>query len=136
MYTLLRGGPAGTAGPTASEIRFFSGAPASSSVPVLHRAATAAHGVVAGIADWVAASNPAGGSIKVRICHTEEPSNSAMHLTSTLAAQGILRLPCSLRMLAADCHVGHTEFLGRGAHLFSQKGSVRPWLEEALLSLF
>lgn len=32
-------------------------------------------------------------------------SNSAMKLTSTFAAQGILRLPCSLSMLAAYCHV-------------------------------
>lgn len=32
----------------------------------------------------------------------------AMLLTSTLAAHGVLRPPCSLGMLAADCHVRRT----------------------------
>jgi predicted type IV restriction endonuclease len=35
----------------------------------------------------------------------KKASNSAMLLTSTLTAQGVLRPPCLLGMLAADCHV-------------------------------
>ncbi|MBK8251042.1 MAG: hypothetical protein IPK82_00030 [Polyangiaceae bacterium] len=63
--------------------------------------------------------------------------NQGLVLTSPDAAQSVADAPlCLLSGLAAQPHVGHTEFLGRGAHLFSQKGSVRPWLEEALLSLF
>ena len=41
--------------------------------------------------------------------HLTEQSNTVMQLTSTFAAQGVLRPPCSLRMLAADYHVGLVE---------------------------
>ena len=34
--------------------------------------------------------------------------NTAMDLTATIAAQGVLRPPCSLKMAAAHCNVGHT----------------------------
>src|SRR5689334_3318590 len=38
-----------------------------------------------------------------------QPPNTVMQPTSTFAAHGVLRPPCSLRMLAADYHVGRTE---------------------------
>lgn len=37
-----------------------------------------------------------------------KPPNMVMQLTSTFAAQGVLRPPCSLRMLAAYWHVMRT----------------------------
>jgi len=39
----------------------------------------------------------------------EKQPNTVMQLTSTFAVHGVLRPPCSLRMLAADYHVGGAE---------------------------
>ena len=38
----------------------------------------------------------------------KELPNTVMQLTSTFAAHGVLWPPCSLRVLAADYHVGQT----------------------------
>jgi len=37
------------------------------------------------------------------------PPNKGLQLTSTFASQGVLRPPCSLRMLAAEAHVRGAE---------------------------
>lgn len=41
--------------------------------------------------------------------------NQPMQLTSAIAAQGVLRPPCSLRTLAADWHVVQAENKGVSA---------------------
>ena len=44
----------------------------------------------------------------------QQPPNKGLQLTSTFASQGVLRPPCSLRMLAAETHVGGAEIQRNG----------------------
>ena len=70
--------------------------------------------------------------LKHRTYRMEEPPNKVLQLTSTIAAHGVLRPPCLLRMLAAEYHVGGAEM---NEMQVNPPGSIAPRRRNSLTDL-